>query len=63
VYDLVTGETLQSDTIDTSGFAFSPANMQDQTVITESRHALQFLFDAKNKNGLAVIMKGTLGKL
>ena len=63
LYDTVTGEITQSDTADTAGSAFSPANMQDQAVIAESRRALQYLFNAKNQPGLAGIMRETLGKL
>ncbi|MDR2500669.1 MAG: hypothetical protein LBD37_06265 [Treponema sp.] len=63
VYDTVTGEITQSGTADTAGSVFSPANMQDQTVIAESRRALHYLFNAKNRGGLADIMKETLGKL
>jgi hypothetical protein len=62
LYDVLTGETMYSDEADTRGFVFSPANLQQQTVITESRRALQFLFDPKNKPGLAGIMAGVLGK-
>ncbi|GHT82065.1 hypothetical protein FACS1894137_00280 [Spirochaetia bacterium] len=63
LYDVLTGETISSDTVDTRGFAFSPPNTQDQSVLTESRRALQFLYDAKNQPGLAGIMKELLGKL
>lgn len=65
LYDSVTGEFMNSNTVDTKGFpgAFQPANMQEQTIIAESRKALQFLFNAKNKPGLAGIMREVLGKL
>lgn len=64
LFDTVTGETAHSGAADTTGFAaFSPANAQDQTVIAESRRALQFLYDAKNQPGLAGIMQEMLGKL
>jgi hypothetical protein len=64
LYDTVTGEIVNSNTADTKGLgAFTPANMQEQTVATESRKALQFLFNAKNKPGLAGIMREVLGKL
>lgn len=63
LYDTVTGEITQSETADTAGSAFSPANLQDQTVIAESRRALQYLFNAKNQGGLAHIMREALGKL
>jgi hypothetical protein len=62
VYDAVTGEITQSGTADTAGSVFSPANMLDQTVIAESRRALQYLFNEKNQSGLAGIMRETLGK-
>ncbi|GHV10507.1 hypothetical protein FACS189491_00070 [Spirochaetia bacterium] len=63
LYDVLTGETFNSDTVDTHGFVFSPANTEDQSVINESRRALQFLYDTKNQPGLAEIMKEVLGKL
>jgi hypothetical protein len=36
--------------------------LQEQTVLTESRRSLQFLYDPKNKPGLAGIMADVLGK-
>ncbi|GHV43419.1 hypothetical protein AGMMS49546_24960 [Spirochaetia bacterium] len=63
LYDVLTGETFNSDTVDTRGFVFAPSNLQEQTVITESRRALQFLYDAKNQPGLVGIMKGVLDNL
>ncbi|MDR1970907.1 MAG: hypothetical protein LBQ46_03205 [Treponema sp.] len=56
LYDVLTGETINSAEADTRGFVFSPSNLQRQTVIAESRRALQFLYDAKNRPGLAGIM-------
>jgi hypothetical protein len=60
LYDVLTGETLSSAEADTRGFVFSPATLQQQTVIAESRRALQFLYDQKNKPGLAGIMADVL---
>jgi hypothetical protein len=62
LYDVLTGETISSAEADTRGFVFSPASSQQQTVIAESRRALQFLYDPKNKPGLAGIMADVLGK-
>jgi hypothetical protein len=62
LYDVLTGEAFNSAEADTRGFVFSLANLQRQTVITESRRALQFLYDPKNKPGLAGIMAEVLGK-
>jgi hypothetical protein len=62
LYDILTGETVNSAEADTRGFVFSPANPRQETVIAESRRALQFLYDPKNKPGLAGIMADALGK-
>jgi hypothetical protein len=62
LYDVLTGETAGSAEADTRGFVFSPANLRQETVIAESRRALQFLYDPKNKPGLAGIMADVLGK-
>jgi hypothetical protein len=61
LYDIVTGERFQSDTVDTKGFVFSPANESEQTVLAESRRAIQFLYDAKNRGGLAGAMESAFG--
>jgi hypothetical protein len=53
---------INSAEADTQGFVFSPANLQRQTAITESRRALQFLYDPKNKPGLEGIMADLLGE-
>jgi hypothetical protein len=63
VYDALTGETLNSDTVDTAGFVFTPANTGEQGIIAESRRALRFLYDPKNRPGLEGIMRETLGGL
>jgi len=63
LYDVLTGETINSNTVDTRGFAFSPANGSEQSILAESRRALQFLYDAKNKPGLEGIMGEVLGEL
>jgi hypothetical protein len=63
LYDVLTGETIQSGMVDTRGFVFSPSNLQEQSIVTESRRALQFLYDVKNQPGLQGIMKEVLGKL
>ncbi|MHC6201894.1 hypothetical protein ACYULU_01715 [Breznakiellaceae bacterium SP9] len=63
LYDVLTGETFQSDTVDTIGFVFALSNFQEQSIITESRRALQFLYDVKNRPGLAGIIAGVLGNL
>jgi len=63
LYDIVTGETLQSETAQTSAGAFSPSNLEDRTVIEEARRALQFLYNAKTQPGLEAIMKGVFDRL
>ena len=63
LYDVITGETFHSDTVSTAGFVFSPSNLNDQTVINESRRAIQFLFDPKNQPGLKGIMDRILTQL
>jgi hypothetical protein len=62
LYDVLTGEAVSSAEADTRGFVFSPADSRQQTVVAESRRALQFLYDPKNKPGLAGIMADVLGK-
>jgi hypothetical protein len=61
LYDVLTGEAVSSAEADTRGFVFSPASLQQQAVVAESRRALQFLYDPKNKPGLAGIMAEVLG--
>jgi hypothetical protein len=63
LYDIVTGETLQSETAQTMSGAFTLSNLEDRTVIDESRRALQFLFNAKTQPGLEKIMRDVLGEL
>jgi len=63
LYDIVTGETVQSETAQTPSGAFTLPNPEDKTVIEESRRALQFLFNAKTKPNLENIMRDTLGEL
>jgi hypothetical protein len=60
IYDIITGERVNSETADTKGFVFSPANQNEATVLSESRRAIQFLFNAKNQSGLEGIMKKAL---
>jgi hypothetical protein len=63
VYDVLTGETFNSATVDAQGFVFTPANTGEPAVIAESRRSLQFLYDPKNKPGLEGIMRETLSDL
>ena len=63
LYDTITGETRYSDRVDTAGFVFNPSNLRDQSVISESRRAIQFLFDPKNQPGLSGIMGKILTEL
>jgi hypothetical protein len=63
LYDIVTGETVHSETARTATGGFSPSNMEDGAVISESRRALQFLFDAKTRPGLEDVIKGVFGNL
>jgi len=63
LYDIVTGETIQSETAQTATGAFSPSNMEDRAVLEESRRALHFLYNAKTQAGLVDIMRGVFVKL
>jgi hypothetical protein len=60
LYDLITGERIDSETADTKGFVFSPSNQAEASVVSESRKAIQFLFNAKNRPGLEGIMRKAL---
>ncbi|MDR1288754.1 MAG: hypothetical protein LBK08_14210 [Treponema sp.] len=62
LYDVLTGESAGSPEADTRGFVFSPASLRQEAVIAESRRALRFLYDPKNKPGLEGIMSEVLGK-
>jgi hypothetical protein len=62
LYDVVTGEVVQSGVAEVNA-VFSLADTRDQTVIAESRRALQFLYDPKSKPGLEDIMAEVLEKL
>jgi hypothetical protein len=62
LYDLVTGEVMQSGAAEVNAI-FSLADTRDQTVMAESRRALQFLYDPKSKPGLEDIMAEVLDKL
>jgi hypothetical protein len=63
LYDIVTGETMHSEPVQTSLAAFSPSDLGDRAVISESQRALRFLFDAKNRPGLEDIIKGVFEQL
>jgi len=63
LYDIVTGETYQSETAQTTVGGFSPSSLEDRAVTEESRRALQFLFNAKTQPGLEAIMKGVFDQL
>ncbi|MDR1301935.1 MAG: hypothetical protein LBK43_05645, partial [Treponema sp.] len=63
VYDVLTGEQFQSTALDTRGFVFTPSGESEQTVLAESRRAIQFLYDPKNPEGLAGEMHRVLGGL
>jgi hypothetical protein len=63
LYDIVTGETIQSETARTAAGGFSPNSMEDRAVIEESRRALQFLFNERTQPGLEAIMRDVFDKL
>ncbi|MCL2442987.1 MAG: hypothetical protein FWD13_05905 [Treponema sp.] len=63
VYDIVTGESYQSETIQTAPGAFSPSNLQDYTIINESRRALQHLFNPRTQPGLENIIRAVFERL
>ena len=57
LYDVVTGEIIQSDTVQTASGAFSPSSLEDRAVMEESRRALQFLSNPRTQPGLEDIMR------
>jgi len=63
LYDLVSGDKKQSNTVESNPGAYSPSSMSDQTVINKSQDALKSLFDAKTQPGLADIMREVLDEL
>ena len=63
LYDTVTGETLQSGTVETGSGGFSTMDLADRAVIEESRRALQFLYNAKTHPGLEDVMQDVFGNL
>jgi hypothetical protein len=63
LYDIVTGETMQSNSIESNPGAYIVSNLTDQAVTGESRRALQSLSDPKTKPGLENIMRDVLGEL
>ncbi|MCL2043490.1 MAG: hypothetical protein FWG89_05060 [Treponema sp.] len=63
LYDVVTGEALQSETAQTAAGGFSPSSLEDRVVIEESRRALQFLFNARTRPGLEDIIRGVFEQL
>jgi len=63
LYDIVTGESIQSETAQTMSGIFTPSNLEDRAVIEESRRALQFLYNEKNQPGLVDIMRDVFGRL
>jgi hypothetical protein len=60
---MLTGEQYQSAAVDTHSFVFSPPNQGEQTVLAESRRAIQLLYDPKNPGDLAGEMEKVLGGL
>jgi hypothetical protein len=63
LYDIVTGETMQSNSIESNPGAYVVSNLSDQAVTVESRRALQSLSDPKTRPGLENIMGDVLGEL
>jgi hypothetical protein len=63
LYDIVTGQTIHSETAETATPSFQPSNLNDRTVIEEGRRALQFLYSASNQPGLIDIMRGVFERL
>ncbi|MDL2229177.1 caspase family protein [Treponema sp. OttesenSCG-928-L16] len=62
LYDLATGNTIYSDEVTAPGI-FTLQDMGEQTVLNESRRALRFLYDSKNKPGLAEAMEKAFSQL
>jgi hypothetical protein len=63
LYDIVTGETVQSGAAESNPGAYQLSSLADQAVISESRRALQSLSDPKTRPGLENIMREVLGEL
>jgi hypothetical protein len=60
LYDIVTGEVMQSKTVESNPGAYQLSNLSDQVVINNSRRALQSLSDPKTRPGLENIMRDVL---
>ena len=63
LYDVVTGETMQSETVQTNAGAFTPSSLEDRAVTDESRRALQFLFNPRTQPNLEGIMRKVFEEL
>jgi hypothetical protein len=63
LYDIVTGEVVQSNSAESNPGAYQLSNLTDQAVTGESRRALESLSDPKTKPGLENIMRDVLGEL
>ena len=63
LYDIVTGESIQSETAQTMSGVFTLSSLEERIVIEESRRALQFLYNEKNQPGLVDIMRDVFGRL
>ncbi|MDR3172411.1 MAG: hypothetical protein LBU17_12465 [Treponema sp.] len=63
LYDVVTDKPIPSEPVDTTGFNFVPANLQEQTVLNKGREALRFLCNEENQWGLVSIMAKVLDAL
>jgi hypothetical protein len=63
LFDMLTGETIESDEARTTSGGFSPADLGNRAVLEESRRALQFLYNPKTQPGLGEIIRDVMEKL
>ncbi|MCL1813103.1 MAG: hypothetical protein FWG29_06225 [Treponema sp.] len=63
LFDSITGEIIHSGTAQTAPGSFTPSDLNDRTVIDQSRRALQFLYDAKTQPGLEAIIRAVFEQL
>jgi len=63
LYDVVTGESFHSDTVQTAPGVFSISNLENSFVINESRRALQYLYNPRTQPNLETIIKEIFDRL
>ena len=63
MYDVLTGEVVQSNIVQTASGAFSPTSLEDRAVMEESRRALQFLSNPRTRPGLEDVIRAVFDRL